>query len=88
MLRNTPYIEEAEVGLGNRDRLGDSVQIDVHVIVPLSVGGGDSKDGAVVRPAAQVADADFQSRLRLAAGDVEHMGGRNWRIMPAWHLKT
>ena len=79
-----PYIEEAEAGLDNRDRLGDSGQVGAHIVVPLSAGGGDTEDEAVVCPAAQVANADFQSRLRLAAGDAGH-GMRSWQIMPAWH---
>lgn len=72
MLHNTSYIEEAEAGLGNRDRLGNSVQVGVHIVVPLPAGGGNTEDETVVRPAAQVADADFQSRLRLTAGDAGH----------------
>ena len=89
MLHNTSYIDEAEAGSGNRDRLGDSVQVQVgvHVVVPLPAGGGNTEDEAVVRPAAQVADADCQSRLRLTAGDVGH-GVRGWQIMPARHLRT
>ncbi len=79
VLRNTPYIEEAEAGLGNRDRVGASVQVDGHVIVPLSASGEDTEDEVIVRPAAQVAIADFQSRLRLAAGDAEH-GVRSGQI--------
>ncbi|MXZ41325.1 MAG: hypothetical protein F4Z18_06020 [Caldilineaceae bacterium SB0666_bin_21] len=87
VLHNTSYIEVAEAGLGNRDRLGDSVQVGVHVVVPLPDGGGNTEDEAIARPAAQVADANFQSRLRLTAGDARH-GVRGWQIMPAWHLKT
>ena len=65
--------------MGNRDRLGDSGQVGTHIVVPLSAGGGDTEDEAVVcqRRRLRTQISNRGSTLRLAMQDMECGAGRS-----------